>query len=282
MTQSYGTQYHQYPVFTEDFGFEGAFKRFSAMPGPSEVFQMAMFGIPKVAPMTGEAITQDMVTPYLESAVTEIEMQLGCCISAQTKFHSDDHIDGLFERNFMGIRLQAWPATEIITVKLKYPHTNTASIYQTYTIPSNWVYLRKGKMNIVAAIGAVTVSTDNSAMVSAGGLFTYITGFGRGAYQPGVIEIVYKAGFDHDKLPSSVADLIKTWAAHRFLSDMLPILFPTSSVTDSIDGVSQTVSYAVQGLITNRLKMLEQKKTELSAALTKQFSKTLKTTFLGT
>lgn len=282
MTQSYGTQYHTYPCFAEEMSHEGAFKRFSAFPGPKEVYDMALFGLPKFAPLTGEPITQEMAIPYLESAVTELEMQLGCSISPVVRYHSDDHIDGLFERNFMGIRLQSWPATSIISVQLKYPHTNTTSVYQRYTIPPNWVYLRKNKMNIVAAVGAVTVSTDNSAMVSAGGLFTYITGFGRGAYQPGTIEIVYQAGFEHDKLPSSVADLIKTWAAHRFLVDMMPMLFPTTSVTDSIDGVSQTVSYNIQMTLGNRIKMLEQKKAELSAALVKQFSKTLKTTFIGT
>jgi hypothetical protein len=282
MTQSYGTQYHTYPVFAEEMSHEGAFKRFTHFPGPHEVFQMALFGLPKVSPLTGEVITEEMAAPYLESAVAEIEMVVGCTLSPVVRFHSDDHIDGLFERNFMGIRLQSWPATEVISVKLKYPHTNTASIYQTYTIPSNWVYLRKNKINIVAAVGAVTVSTDNSSMVTAGGLFTYITGFGRGAYQPGVLEVVYKAGFEHDKLPSSVADLIKTWAAHRMLCDFMPILFPTSSLTDSIDGVSQSVTYNIHMTLANRIKMLEQKKTELAAALTKQFSKTLKTTYLGT
>lgn len=282
MTNDYKYANNVYPVFCEEMSIEGAFKRFSQFPGPAEVYQLALFGLPKVAPLTGEPITQDMAAPYLESAVTELEMALGCTISATTRYHSDDHIDGLFERNFMGIRLQSWPATEIVSVQLKYPHTNTTSVYQRYTIPPNWVYLRKNKMNIVAAVGAVTVSTDNSAMVSAGGLFTYITGFGRGAYQPGTIEIVYKAGFEHDKLPSSVADLIKTWAAHRFLVDMMPILFPTSGVTDSIDGVSQSVSYNIHTTLANRIEMLEKKKQELSAALVKQFSKTLKTTFIGT
>jgi len=281
MTQSYGTQYHTYPCFSEEMGPEGAFKRFTAFPGPAEVYQMALFGIPKVAPLTGEKITQEMVIPYLESAVTEIEMSLGMSLSPVTHFHSEDRIEGVFESNFMGIRLQSWPATEITAVRLKFPHSNTATPYQTYTIPSNWIYLRKNKMNIVAAIGAVAVSTDNSASVSAGGIFTYISGFGRGAYQPGTIEIVYKAGFEHDKMPSSVADLIKTWAAHRFLTDMLPILFPTSSTNVSIDAVSQGVTYNIPQTLAQRLELMEKKKAELSAALVKQFSRTLKTTYFG-
>ena len=50
---------------------EGAFKRYAPMPGPLEVFNVALFGLPKIAPLTGEHITVDMAEPYLTSSIKD-------------------------------------------------------------------------------------------------------------------------------------------------------------------------------------------------------------------
>ena len=281
MTQTFGYQYNTYPIYADEFSFEGAFKRFTNFPGVKEVYDYALMGLPKYFPLTGEAITHDMVEPFLNSAITEIEMSHDCNLSEVDSWHSEDYIDGMFTNNYMGMKLPRWPATQIIKVTLKYPHTNTKSVYQTYTIPPNWIYLRQNKINIVAAIGSVTVSIDNSAVTTAGGIFTYITGFGRGAYQPGTIEIVYKSGFQQDKMASSVVDLVKTWAAYRFLSDIAPVLFPSSGVQVSIDGVSQGVSYSIQQMLLQRLKQMEAKRNELLSSLKNQYAKKINMTFIG-
>jgi hypothetical protein len=208
-------------------------------------------------------------------------METGVNITPVYHFHSEDYIDGMFTSNYMGIKLQKWPCTSIKQMQLKYPHTNTSTPYQTYTIPPNWIYLRRNRVNVVAALGAVTVSTDNSATVTAGGIFTFITGFNRGAYGPGSIEVIYTAGFPSDKMPSMVADLIKTWAAHRFLTDLIPALFPQSAVSVGIDGVNQSVTFNIAALLTARLQGLEKKKAELTGAMRKAFGKTMRMSFLG-
>jgi len=277
----YGYQYHTYPIHSQDITKEGSFKRFTPMPGPKEVFDYALLGLPKFLPLTSEAITQDFARPFLESAITEIEMNLGCNLSEVGHQQSEDYIDGSFSNNFMGIQLRKWPATKVNQIILKYPHTNTQETYQSYTIPPAWIYLHKNKVNIVAAIGSVTVSTSSPSVANAGGIFQYITGFGRGAYQPGTIEVNYDAGFKSDQLPSSVADLIKTWAAQRMLSDLAPVLFPNSSVNVSVDGVSQGVTYNVQQLIQTRLEQLEKKKNDLKRSFVKAFSRTVKTSYIG-
>lgn len=281
MTQSYGYQYHTYPVFAEEMSHEGAVKKFERMPGPKEVFDMAMRGLPKKYPLTGEPIEQSEVEPYLSSAIAEIEMKLNCNLSEVTQFHSEDYIDGMFGGNWMGINLRSWPATEITQVQFKFPHANTQSTYQTYTIPAPWIYLRRNKMNVVAGVGAVTASVDNSNIASAGGIFSYISGFARGAYQPGTMEVVYKSGFKHDQLPANVADLVKTWAARRFLIEIFPVLFPTSSTNVSIDGVSQGVTYGVTQMLVSKLEMLDKKILDLTASLKNQYGKSVAVSFVG-
>lgn len=280
MAQTYGYQYHTFPVLAEEFSFEGSFKRFTSFPTPKQVYDYALMGLPKYFPLTKEPITVDMITPFLESAITEIEMKLGCNLSEVTHFHSEDWLEGSFTNNMAGVRLQKWPATQVVGFTLKYPHTNTPTPYQKYNIPSHWIFLRYNRVNVVASDGSVTVNTDNSGIGNAG-LFNYISGFNRGIWGPGAIEIIYKAGFSQDKLPSSVADLIKTWAAHRFITDILPVMFPQASVTVSIDGVSQSVGLMVQQLLTERLTNLEKKKAELISALEANYGRQVKMSFLG-
>ncbi|MEM4379316.1 MAG: hypothetical protein QXL01_01335 [Thermoplasmatales archaeon] len=281
MSQTYGHQYHTYPVHSEETSYEGSFKRFTTFPTPKEVYDYALMGIPKVFPITNEPIPESFAQTALESAITEIENETGMDLSPVTRYHSEDYIDGMFTNNFMGIRLQHWPATKIIQMQLKFPHTNTAATYQRYTIPANWIYLKKNRLNVVAAMGSVTVGVDNESLVSAGGIFTYITGFARGAYAPGTTEIVYESGWQHDKLPSHVADLVKTWAAYRMLPDMIPVLAPNNGVSVSIDGVSQSTSYNLAQLLATRVQLLEKKKQELTAAITKSFGRTLKLSQIG-
>jgi hypothetical protein len=281
MTQQYDKFYHTYPVFSHEYGADGSVKRFDTFPTPKTVLDYALMGLPKVFPLTREPITEALVEPFLNSAVTEIELALNCNISPVQHFHSEDTVDGMFESNFSGIRLSKWPATQIIQFQLKFPHTNTAIPYQSYTVPAPWLMLRRNRVNLVASQGALTVNTEQNVALTAGGFFTFATGFSRTGWQPGVIEVVYVAGFEADRLPSVVADLIKTWAAIRFLNDIMPVLFPASSVNKAIDAVSQGVTFSVQQGLAARLQGLEQKKTELTNAFKKGFGVSMKYTFIG-
>jgi hypothetical protein len=296
---TYGDQYHQYPVFTAEDGlsFEGATKRFKTMPTPQDVFNFAMLGLPKHLTMTNEVLTPADCALFLENAITEIEMGTCMNITPVDHFQSFDYVDGMFESNFFGMKLERWPATKVTRLQLKYPHTQTVSVppgmaqpplpsgtpgaYQTYSIPPGWVALRRNRLNVVAAFGTVTVQTDQSAIANAGGIFSYITGFGRGAYQPAMIECWYTAGFTPDQLPASIWDLIVTLASIRFLEQIFPTLVPYQSVNVQIDGVSQSASINLPQLIMKRIEMLNGQYTAKLAAINKNFGKTIKMSFIG-
>ena len=296
---TYGPQYYQYPVFTAEDGlsFEGAMKRFKTMPTPEDVFKKALLGLPKILTMTNEELKPEDCAAFLESAITEIEMSTCLNITPVDHWQSFDYIDGMFEANFFGTKLERWPATHVNRMTLKFPHTQTVSVppgmaqpplpsgvngaYQTYTIPPGWIALRRNKLNVVAAFGAVTVQTDQSAIANAGGIFSYITGFGRGAYQPAMIECWYTAGFTVDKLPSTVWDLIVTLATTRFLEDIFPVLLPYQSVSVAIDGVSQSANINLPSLIMKRIEFLQAQYEKKKAALNQNFGKTIKLAFIG-
>jgi hypothetical protein len=238
-------------------------------------------GIPTKFPLTNEPIPVSLAQTALESAVTEIEMELGMDISPVVRYHSEDYIEGMFTNNYMGTRLQHFPATKVIMMQMKLPHVQTTAPYQTYTIPSGWVSLRKNRVNVMASMGSVTSQANNPGGASSNGMFAYTTGFTRGSYHPNLLETVYQSGWDHDKLPSNIADLIKTWAAYRMLPDLIPIIAPNTSVSVSIDSVNQSASNNLAQLLSGRVDLLLKKKEELAASVNKHFGRTIKMTTIG-
>lgn len=267
-----------YPVWSRDYHYEGAFKRFTAMPQPADIYNYSLLGLPNLFPLIGEQIPIEYAQQALESAISEIEMGTGMDISPVIHYHSHDYITGLFGANTGGISLFRWPATKILSVSLKYPFASSQP-YSQYNFPGNWIYLRKNKMNIIASSGSIATSSENGGRGSVG-LFSYFTGLGS-SYSPGLLEVAYQSGFDHDKLPSAVADLIKTWAAHRFLTDVGPLLFPYSNVSVQIDAVSQSVGITLQGVITAKILALEAKKNQLLSAVQNQMKSPIASTFIG-
>jgi len=208
-------------------------------------------------------------------------MSLNLNITPCDHFQSFDYIDGMFEANFFGTKLERWPAFNVQSMQLKFPHTQSAHPYQTYTIPSAWIALRRNKLNVVAAFGAISVATDTTNVASAGGIFSYITGFGRGPYQPAMIEVIYQAGFQPDKLPNSVHDIIVTLAALRFLEDIGAALFPVHGVTVAIDSVSQGATLPGPQMLVQKMESLRNQYTAKVNALTRNFGRTIKMSFIG-
>jgi len=111
--RKYDEDWNLYPVFAQDMSTEGAFKRFMPMPMPKEVFDYALMGLPKILPLTGERITPEglcdadgnitsdiSIADYLTSAITELEMDLGCNLSEVVHFHTEDWIEGMDNNNY--------------------------------------------------------------------------------------------------------------------------------------------------------------------------------------
>ncbi len=279
--QTYDENYHGYPIFSEPQGFEGSVKRFINAPTPMDLVNYSLKGLPKVYPLTGEPITSGDVERYLVSAYTEIEMAMGIDLSPVQHYQSFDYIADMFTQNWAGMKLDRFPATKIISVKLKFPHTQLASPLLSYAIPASWIIFRRNRVNVSAAIGAVTVTQGGTNGTAAGAIIGYFSGFGRNAYQPAAIEVVYQAGFDNDKMPAVVSDLILTVASIRMLSDLGPILFPFSSTSVSIDSVSQSAGLPGPRFMLDKVNALSLKRKELEAAIKAQFGRTIKMSFIG-
>lgn len=251
-------------------------------PTPSDLINFALKGMPKIYPLTQEPITVSDVERYLTSAYTEIEMSLGIDLSPVEHYQSVDYVSDMFEQNWCGIKLTRFPATKIINMQLKFPHTQTVDPVLSYTIPASWIILKRNKLNISAAIGSVSVQQGGGSQGQGSlGIFSWITGFARGKFQPAVVEVQYQSGFENDKMPAALADLIMTVAAIRMLSDIGPLLFPFSSTNVSIDAVSQSASLPGPQFLIGKVQALSLKRKELEAAIKSLLGRSIKMAFIG-
>lgn len=278
-TQNYEQPYHTYPIFSSVDGFEGSMKIYETFPTPQDLIDYGLKGLPKRYPLTGEPITVKDVERYVTSAVSEVQMDLGCDIMPTQHWQSFDFVDGMFSSNFTGLKLSRWPATKVLNVRFKFAHTQTNTPFQSYTLPAAWIALRRNRITVAPSYGGMIV--QQTADTNAAGVFQYITGFARGAYHPAMIEAQYVAGFDHDMFPAILKDLILTVATIRMLTDIGPKLFPYQSASVSLDGISQSASLPGPAYLLQTIEALKLKRAELTASFTKYFGRTLKMAFVG-
>lgn len=274
--------FRQYPIEARDLdGIEGAFKRYTSLPAVKDLREVGLFGVQLIAPHVYRTITDDYLSRFLTSAMNEVEMSQGMILSPTEFFHSVDYVEGMFESNWTGIKLPKFPTTSVMNVSMKFVHTYTTKPFTDYELPASWLALSVyGKLNIIADTGAIGATYDSGGYATAGGYFLAMANYNVQGYRPGAVEVRYKAGFENDRVPAIVADLVLTVASLRLLQDISPIIAPFAAVSVGIDGVSQSASL-VPNFLLARISQLEQKRREQQNAITKAYGRTIKMTVLG-
>ena len=279
---------HQYPVGARDrdddstagSGIEGAHFRFLPLPTPEDIRMIALFGLKRLAPDAYAEISDKLIQHHLTSAMGEMEMQHNLRLTPTETFVSVDYVSGMFAENYSGIPLRVWPATAITQFLFKFPHSQTSDPILQWEVPPNWVILRHNMLNVACDYGRfqITRSTSgNSGMPPLAGMM----GFMSGNYRPSAIEVRYLAGFTADKVPATVCDWIVTLASIRLLTNVIPLLFPFSSSSVTIDGVTQSSSINAAALLTQRLQQLEVQAKKQQSAVLGSYGRNFHLTFVG-
>jgi len=269
---------HQYPVFAEEDGQETAISRFRAFPTIEDLRAVALFGFSVYAnPAVLEQITDDFLFNAITSAINEIEMKEGITITpteySEVYDVSENSSDLRNPQN--GYKLTKWPATQILSLAYVFPHATTSDPLLSYEVPPQWISLKRNRIAVVAGRGSPTVSYGGTAALAA------LTGpFGMSTFRPSGMKIRYMAGFDACKTPAILVDMILTLSTIRLLTDITPVLFPYSGVSNSIDGVSQSAQTPIFQFLQTRMTMLEKKYTQQAAALKGAFGRLMKVSFV--
>ena len=119
---------------------------------------------------------------------------------------------------------------------------------------------QEGVIQLVPAFGTALSGFTASAIL--GVQYQALRMLGQGRF-PSAVRVSYTCGFETDKIPYAIAELIELGAALNAISLISMSFQPQNSVSIGIDGVSQSTSNAGPGYFQQRMS-------ELQAAYDKQ------------
>jgi hypothetical protein len=205
---------------------------------PEELLALYFYGI-NIQSTDGSRLSNDVIKFQIRSAQQEVEKYLE--IRLQTKF---------VEQTVDYFRDDYWGKFPILITKLpvKKPLSMVGMLngIEQIRYPKDWLSSKKDsegnyvkKMHIIPA-GSISGS---SGSVLLSGITAY---YGLTAYNdvPNYFTIQYLTGFDNDKLPYDLVDLVGKYAAIRLFAVAGDIVLGSglSSLSLGIDGLSQSVS----------------------------------------
>lgn len=236
-------------------------RRYSALPTPASLRANQLFGIPLKSFLTGETVSDDTLQTYIDSSISEIEHVLDLYITPVTFEERHDYNRELQFWSFGYLKVDHGPIINVEKFQLTFNNGNP-QVPPLVDIPLEFIHTQPQEQTVQLV--------PTMGMTVAGLIVSIYSGLGFHAFNsqvistwPGCVIIRYTAGFEKDKVPALITDLIANMAAFKFLSSLGPILFPHNSVSIGIDGTSQSVG-------TLGPAYLQQRLSELSGMIDKQ------------
>jgi hypothetical protein len=238
--------------------------RFMPLPDAAGMRKRMLFGIPLKSALTNEELEDDTIQHYIDGAISEIEHTLDLYITPVTFVEKHDYLRHQFTWNYNYLKLNHSNILSVERVELSF--TNDVNVKGFVSFPLEHVHVmpQEGVIQLVPAFGTSLSGFLLSAF--SGTQFHALRAIGLSNF-PGGCRIKYTAGFEHDKVPAVLVELIETIAAIRTLSALGPLIFPHNSTSQSIDGTSQSVGTLGPAFLRQRMDELEkQKQNQLEAA----------------
>jgi len=242
---------------------EPGFERFESFLMVDRLKSDYLFGIPLKSALTQETIQDETLTRFIVRATSLVEHELKINI---TPVKYEDRYDyNLWDyQKYNYIQLNHWPVLQIESVKGKYPNAIDFIQY-----PKEWIslYGEFGMFQLTPTNGNITqFFLTNDA--------TYIPLLlGSRAQWPQLWQVTYVAGFENDKIPACINDLIGTAAALDALNTLAPVLFPYTGYGIGLDGVSQSIATMGPQWLAARIAELKEKYAHLLDAARSYYNK---------
>jgi hypothetical protein len=257
-----------------DLGDGKGFGRTESLITADRVKDEYLFGIPLEASLTGQKMSDRTITNIILKAAGDFETAvhipvMPVRITDQFDFERADDLQ------FSTRQLTRYPVLKVENLKALWPGRNDILVQvdptqgQEVDYPTSWVSFKgdRGIFSIVPNTGSM-VNADASFIASSayrsimlGGLKSW----------PNMWRITYVAGFEADKVPVIVNDLLGTLAAIRLLGMLGPAVFPVSGQSIGIDGMSQSVSTAGPQWLSERIQELTAERDRLIAQVKAYF-----------
>lgn len=245
-----------FPVWAKD-GEDicNTFERYGSLPTADDLKQRALFGIPLKSALTGEEITDETIKHYIDAAISELEHELDLYITPVTFEEKHDYRRHEFTWSYNYLKLNHPNVICIERVQLTFSNDEEEQGFVDFPLEHVHLMPQEGVMQLVPAFGTSLSGFLLSAF--SGTQFHALRAIGLHNF-PGGVRVKYQAGFEKDKVPSAVVELIENMAAFKLLTFLGPLIFPHTSVGVSMDGVSQSVGTPGPNFLSNRIKDLNE------------------------
>jgi hypothetical protein len=273
MPLSYTQSIAPFPVWaTDQAALPAGLNRYQSMVTPEIMKGSALFGLPLKSTLTQQTLSDETIQKFISSAVSEVEMATDLYIYPVTFKEKHDYSRDIFNWSYCYIKLNHPNVLSVSKVEISYVNDMKSEGFVSFPLEHVQLMPQEGVMQLVPAVG----STFGGFLLTAfaGAQYQAMRYLGATDY-PGAIRVEYKCGFEEGKIPAAIVQLIEFTAAYNILSTLGPILFPFSSVSISIDGVSQGNSLPGPGFLQGRLNELKEKKQELLATVKGYFQRSL-------
>jgi hypothetical protein len=244
--------------------------RYSTIPTAQDVKNRYLFGIPLTSALTGQTLSDDAINYYISAAISELEHILDMYITPVkfTEKHDYNRSDFTWNYNFM--KLDHKPILQVEKFELSF--TNNPQVPGFIDFPLEYVHVmsQEGTVQLVPAFGTAMSGFLLSAF--SGTQFHALQSVAMSGF-PGGIRVTYTAGFQQDKIPVIITQLIGIMAALYVLYLLGPILFPHNSVSVSIDSVSQSTGTMGPKFFLDFIAQLDKERERLLEAVKSYYQK---------
>jgi len=244
-----------YPIWAKDGeDSSGKFERYKGVPTFVDLKARALFGIPLKSQLTGETIADSTITHYIDAAISEIEHELDLYVTPVTFEEKHDYTKHEFTWSYNYLKLNHSNVISVEEVELTFSNTDDVTGFVQFPLEHVHLQPQEGVVQLVPAFGTSLSGFLLSAF--SGTQFHALRAIGLNNF-PGGVRVKYTSGFETDKIPAVIVDLIENMAAYKLLTFIGPLIFPHNSIGVSMDGVSQSVGTAGPQFLANRIKDLE-------------------------
>lgn len=245
--------------------------RYCGVPTPADICKTKLFGIPLASQLTGEQFSEEGIQFYINAAMSEIEHILDLNITPVTYREKHDYRSDSFVWSFAYLKLDHPNILTVNKVELSFSNSEDTDGFVQFPLEHVHVQPQEGVIQLVPAFGTSLSGFLLSAF--SGTQYHALRAIGASEF-PGGIRVEYTAGFEENKIPYIICQLIEIKAAINILSAIGPVLFPNNSTSIGIDGVSQSVSGPGPGFLQQRLQQLQQEEEKVTAAVKSYYQRT--------
>lgn len=237
--------------------FESGVERYSTIPTAADIRAHKLFGIPLVSALTGQQLDDATIEYYIKTAISDIEHMLDLYITPVKFRETHDYEREKFTWSYNYMKLDHPNILNISKVELSFSNNSATPGFVSFPLEHVYVRPQEGVFQLVPAFGTSLSGFLLSAF--GGAQFHALRAIGLSMF-PGGVRVEYTAGFAQDRVPASICELIEVTAALKVLSSLGPVLFPNTSVSISVDGVSQSTGNFGPKFLNDRIDQLKEER----------------------